>query len=107
MPALSTSLPDALERAVAALGRSVTAQLRGELAGAGGERQSLAEELRRRAEDYRSWHRMGEVPPRVGAVAARLVDGEPAAQLRAALELAVLDELARAHRAALAGSPCG
>lgn len=98
-PAEAQDLPRELRDAVAALERTVTGQLCEELAGAGG---GLAEELRRRRDDYRTWHRMDEVPDRVAEVADRLIRGEPAPALCRELRLAVLAAMARAHERALA-----
>jgi len=94
-------LPRELREAVAALERTVTGQLRDELAAAGSGRGGLAEELLRRRDDYRTWHRMDEVPDRVAEVAERLVRGEPADAMRRELQLAVLACMARAHEKAL------
>lgn len=101
-PAEAAGLPRELRDAVAALERTVTARLRDELAAAGAGRDGLAEELRRRRDDYRTWHRMDEVPERVAEVAGRLVRGEPTPGLRRELQLAVLAAMTRAHQKALA-----
>jgi len=100
--AKAEDLPAELQDAVAALQRTVTGQLRDELAAAGAGRSRLAEEFRRRRDDYRSWHRMDEVPDRVAEVAGRLVRGEPSPGLRRELRLAVLAAMVRAHERALA-----
>ncbi len=96
-------LPRQFRDAVAALERTVTGQLRDELAAAGAERDALAEEFRRRRDDYRTRHRMAEVPDRVAEVAARLVRGEPAPGVRRELQLGVLAAMTRAHERALGG----
>jgi hypothetical protein len=95
--------------AVAALERTVAGQLRDELAGADTGRPELAMEFRRRRDDYRTWHRMAEVPRRVAGVAERLIRGEPAPSARRELELAVLAAMVRAHERALlqSGQPDG
>ena len=98
------SLAPEYRDAVAALERTVAGQLGEELASTNDRpagRADLAEELRRRRDDYRTWYRMGEVPQRVAAIAARLTRGEPAPALRRQLELAVLDAMVRAHERAL------
>lgn len=100
-PAAAEDLPRELRDAVAALERTVTGQLRDELAAPGAGRSGLAEEFRRRRDDYRTWHRMDEVPDRVAEVAGRLVRGEPGPGMRRALQLAVLAAMARAHERAL------
>jgi len=107
------TLPRDYRAAVAALERTVAGQLRDELAGAGARRpelaMELAMELRRRRDDYRTWHRMTEVPRRVAGVADRLIRGEPAPAARRELELAVLAAMVRAHEHALeqSGEPGG
>ncbi|WP_405222111.1 hypothetical protein [Lentisalinibacter sediminis] len=103
-PAEAEALPRELRGAVAALERTVTGQLRDELAAAGAGRGGLAEELRRRRDDYRTWHRMDEVPDRVAEVAGRLIRGEPSPGVLRQLQLAVLAAMARAHERALAES---
>ncbi len=109
MGAAEGTLPRDYRAAVAALERTVAVQLRDELAGAGAGRQELAMELRRRRDDYRTWHRMTEVPRQVAGVAERLIRGEPAPAARRELELAVLAAMVRAHERALeqSGEPGG
>lgn len=101
-PAEAGDLPRKLREAVAALERTVSGQLRDELAAAGAGRDRLTEELRRRRDDYRTRHRMDEVPDRVAEVAGRLVRGETGAGMRRQLQLAVLAAMIRAHERALA-----
>ncbi len=98
-------LPRDYRAAVAALERTVAGQLRDELAEAGADRGELAVELQRRRDDYRTWHRMAEVPRRVAGVAERLIRGEPAPAARRELELAVLAAMVRAHERALGQTP--
>lgn len=66
------------------------------------EGDDLAGEFRRRAEDYRSWGRMGEAPARVSRIAKSLIAEDPgqtpsidrlAAELLGALERAHWDAL--------------
>lgn len=82
-------------------------QLGDELASPDAGRRGVAEEFRRRRDDYRTWHRMGEVPQRVAEIARRLTRGEPAAAVQRELELAVLDAMVRAHERALRESGAG
>lgn len=98
---MKAAIPREFRAPVAALQRTVTAELREALSAAGAGRAALADEFRRRAEDYRTWHRMDEVPHRVADIAARLVRGNPDPADRKALCLAVLAALSRAHRTAL------